>query len=40
MDVTPEGLEVVEIAEGLSVEALREATDAPLLIDESRLGRF
>jgi len=40
MDVTPEGLEVVEIAEGLSIEALREATDATLLIDESRLGRF
>ena len=40
MDVTPEGLAVVEIAEGLASDDLRAATEAPLLIDESRLGRF
>ncbi|WP_444984117.1 3-oxoacid CoA-transferase subunit B [Halomonas mongoliensis] len=40
MDVTPDGLAVVEIAEGLATDDLRAATEAPLLIDESRLGRF
>lgn len=40
MDVTPEGLVVVDIAEELSLEALRDATEAKLIIDETRLGRF
>ena len=40
LDVTPDGLQAVEIAEGLSVAELRDATAARLLIDESRLGRF
>lgn len=40
MDVTPEGLRVVEIADGISVEALRAATEADLLIDDDRLERF
>ncbi|CAM3459796.1 3-oxoacid CoA-transferase subunit B [Halomonas lysinitropha] len=40
MDVTPAGLAVVEIAEGLDPESLRGATEATLIIDESRLGRF
>ncbi|MGM0783203.1 MAG: 3-oxoacid CoA-transferase subunit B [Pseudomonadota bacterium] len=40
MDVTPQGLAVVDIAEGLSVAELREATEADLIIDEQRLGRF
>ena len=40
MDVTPEGLAVVDIAEGLDPASLREATEATLHIDESRLGRF
>ncbi|MCG6657275.1 3-oxoacid CoA-transferase subunit B [Halomonas campisalis] len=40
MDVSPAGLEAVEIAEGLSVAELRDATGARLAIDESRLGRF
>lgn len=40
MDVTPAGLAVVDIAEGLDPATLRAATEATLLIDESRLGRF
>lgn len=40
MDVTPEGLVVVDIAEGLSITELREATEAHLIVDEARLGRF
>lgn len=40
MDVTPAGLAVVDIAEGLDPPTLRAATEATLLIDESRLGRF
>ncbi|MFC2991433.1 3-oxoacid CoA-transferase subunit B [Halomonas tibetensis] len=40
MDVTPEGLSVVDIAEGLDPLSLRAATEATLIIDESRLGRF
>ncbi|WP_404298035.1 3-oxoacid CoA-transferase subunit B [Halomonas sp.] len=40
MDVTPEGLRVVDIAEGLDPLSLRAATEATLIIDESRLGRF
>ncbi|MFO8045335.1 MAG: 3-oxoacid CoA-transferase subunit B [Halomonas sp.] len=40
MDVTPTGLVVREIAEGLDPADLRAATEATLLIDESRLGRF
>ncbi|SDI74157.1 3-oxoacid CoA-transferase subunit B [Billgrantia gudaonensis] len=40
MDVTPQGLAVVDIAEGLSVAELREATEAELNIDERQLGRF
>ncbi|WP_027962758.1 3-oxoacid CoA-transferase subunit B [Halomonas halodenitrificans] len=40
MRVTHSGLEVVDIAEDLSVDALRAATGAELIIDESRLGRF
>ncbi|MBD3641506.1 MAG: 3-oxoacid CoA-transferase subunit B [Marinobacter sp.] len=40
MEVTERGLEVIDIAEGLDVESLRAATEAELIIDESRLGRF
>lgn len=40
MRVTSDGLEVVDIAAGLSVDELRDATEAELIIDESRLGRF
>ena len=40
MQVTDAGLEVVDIAEGLDVATLREATEAELIIDEQRLGRF
>lgn len=40
MAVTEQGLEVVDIAEGLGLNELRAATDADLIIDESRLGRF
>jgi len=40
MDVTPDGLKLIDIAEGLTVSALRAATEAPLLVDETRLGRF
>jgi acyl CoA:acetate/3-ketoacid CoA transferase beta subunit len=40
MQVTDAGLEVVDIAEGLDVAALREATEAELIIDEHCLGRF
>ncbi|TDX31558.1 3-oxoacid CoA-transferase subunit B [Modicisalibacter xianhensis] len=40
MQVTEAGLEVVDIAEGLDVASLRAATDAELIIDETRLGRF
>lgn len=40
IDVTPAGLAVVEIAEGLDPADLQAATEAPLLIDESLLGRF
>ncbi|MEJ2653754.1 MAG: hypothetical protein P8Z69_00300 [Acidihalobacter sp.] len=40
MDVTADGLALVDIAEGLSVDELREATEATLIIDETRLGRF
>ncbi|AMD01677.1 MULTISPECIES: 3-oxoacid CoA-transferase subunit B [Halomonas] len=40
MDVTPEGLAVVDIAEGLGIDELRGATEANLIIDERRLGRF
>jgi acetate CoA/acetoacetate CoA-transferase beta subunit len=40
LDVTPQGLTVVDIAEGLSVAELREATEAELIVDERRLGRF
>ncbi|EWH00233.1 hypothetical protein Q427_20600 [Halomonas sp. BC04] len=40
MDVTPAGLTVVDIAEGLSIAELREATEATLIVDEPRLGRF
>ena len=40
MDVTPQGLAVVDIAEGLSVDELREATEASLIIDTANLGRF
>ncbi|SFH28990.1 3-oxoacid CoA-transferase subunit B [Modicisalibacter xianhensis] len=40
MQVTKAGLEVVDIAEGLDVASLRAATDAELIIDETRLGRF
>lgn len=40
MAVTDAGLEVIDIAEGLEVATLRAATEAELIIDESRLGRF
>lgn len=40
MDVTPQGLEVVDIAEGLSIDALRAATEATLIIDASRVGSY
>ena len=40
MQVTAAGLEVIDIAEGLDVATLRAATEAELIIDESRLGRF
>lgn len=40
MRVTDDGLEVVDIAHGLTVDELRAATDAELIIDELRLGRF
>lgn len=40
MDVTPEGLAVVDIAAGLDPADLQAATGAALIIDESRLGRF
>lgn len=40
MRVTDAGLEVADIAEGLDVASLREATEAELIIDEQRLGRF
>ncbi|SHF04851.1 3-oxoacid CoA-transferase subunit B [Modicisalibacter ilicicola DSM 19980] len=40
MEVTETGLQVVDIAEGLDVDALRDATEADLIIDEHRLGRF
>ncbi|MCK2183605.1 3-oxoacid CoA-transferase subunit B [Halomonas getboli] len=40
MNVTEAGLEVVDIAEGLDVASLRAATEAELIIDEHRLGRF
>lgn len=40
MRVTDAGLEVLDIAEGLTVDELRAATEAELIIDESRLGRF
>lgn len=40
MRVTDAGLEVVDIAEGLSVDDLRAATEAELIIDEEQLGRF
>jgi len=40
MEVTEKGLEVIDIAEGMDVDSLRAATEAELIIDESRLGRF
>ncbi|WP_027967065.1 3-oxoacid CoA-transferase subunit B [Halomonas halocynthiae] len=40
MQVTSTGLEVVDIADGLSIEELRAATEAELIIDETRVGRF
>ncbi|MFP4138410.1 MAG: 3-oxoacid CoA-transferase subunit B [Halomonas sp.] len=40
MQVTDAGLEVLDIAEGLDVATLRAATEADLIIDEKRLGRF
>ena len=40
MEVTAKGLEVIDLAEGMDVESLRAATEAELIIDESRLGRF
>lgn len=40
MEVTEKGLEVIDLAEGMDVESLRAATEAELIIDESRLGRF
>lgn len=40
MQVTDAGLEVVDIAEGVGVHDLRDATEAELIIDESQLGRF
>lgn len=40
MEVTDEGLVVRDIAEGLDVDTLRAATEAELIIDESRVGRF
>ncbi|MFG6158126.1 3-oxoacid CoA-transferase subunit B [Halomonas sp. 1390] len=40
MQVTDAGLEVLDIAEGLDVATLRAATEADLIIDEDRLGRF
>ncbi|RTR05210.1 3-oxoacid CoA-transferase subunit B [Halomonas nitroreducens] len=40
MQVTDAGLEVMDIAEGLDVATLRAATEAELIIDEPRLGRF
>lgn len=40
MDVTRDGLVVVDIAEGMTVAALRDATEAPLIVDDAKLGRF
>ncbi|RBP32552.1 3-oxoacid CoA-transferase subunit B/acetate CoA/acetoacetate CoA-transferase beta subunit [Marinobacter pelagius] len=40
MEVKEKGLEVIDIAEGMDVDSLRAATEAELIIDESRLGRF
>ena len=40
MEVTEKGLEVIDLAEGMDVASLRAATEAELIIDESRLGRF
>lgn len=40
MDVTEDGLALMEIADGLSVDEVCDATQARLIIDESRLGRF
>ena len=40
MDVTPRGLVVVDIAQGLTVEELRAATEASLIIDTDSLGSF
>ncbi|PHQ25047.1 acyl CoA:acetate/3-ketoacid CoA transferase subunit beta [Marinobacter guineae] len=40
MEVTEKGLEVIDLADGVDVESLRAATEAELIIDESRLGRF
>lgn len=40
MEVTDQGLNVIDIAEGLGVDELRDATEAELTIDESRVGRF
>ncbi|AEH82289.1 putative 3-oxoadipate CoA-transferase subunit B (plasmid) [Sinorhizobium meliloti SM11] len=38
LDVTPTGLELVEIAEGVSLSELREATRAPLHVADQVLG--
>jgi 3-oxoacid CoA-transferase subunit B len=35
IEVTPEGLRLKEIAEDTTIEAVRAATDAPLLVDDS-----
>jgi 3-oxoacid CoA-transferase subunit B len=34
IEVTPEGLRLKEIAEDTTIEAVRAATDAPLLVDD------
>ena len=40
MEVTDQGLNVIDMAEGLGVDELRATTEAELMIDESRVGRF
>ncbi len=39
MDVTPEGLMLMEIADGLTIEQVVHATDAPLILGDE-IGRF
>lgn len=39
-DITPEGLRLMEIAEGVSLDEVITATDAPLLLPDGPLPRF